>query len=213
MEKQGCYGFYEMPDRQRRLKMKIGLFGTDIPGLKRVAVMAFATVCFVAFQTSDADAATAREINVSVNATLKNFLKDVKGAKEYLNAAKGVLVFPNVYKAGFGIGGEYGEGALRIGGKTVDYYSTVAGSFGFQLGAQKKTLILVFMQNGALKNFRESNGWKAGVDGSVALVTVGIGGSIDTTNIKDPIVAFAFDQKGLMYNLTIEGSKFSKIKK
>ena len=193
--------------------MKIGLFGADKRGLKRVAVIALATLCFAAFQTSDADAATAREINVSVDATLKYFLKNVKGAKEYLNAAKGVLVFPNVYKAGFGIGGEYGEGALRIGGKTVDYYSTVAGSFGFQLGAQKKTLILVFMQKGALNSFRESNGWKAGVDGSVALVTVGIGGSIDTTNIKDPIVAFAFDQKGLMYNLTIEGCKFSKIKK
>jgi lipid-binding SYLF domain-containing protein len=202
-----------MPDKQRRLKMKIGLFGADKRGLKRVAVIALATLCFAAVQTSDADAATAREINVSVDATLKYFLKNVKGAKEYLNAAKGVLVFPNVYKAGFGIGGEYGEGALRIGGKTVDYYSTVAGSFGFQLGAQKKTLILVFMQKGALKSFRESSGWKAGVDGSVALVTVGIGGSIDTTNIKDPIVAFAFDQKGLMYNLTIEGSKFSKIKK
>ena len=193
--------------------MKLRLFGTGKRGLARVAVIAFAILCFVVFQTSDADAASAREINVSVDATLKNFLKNVKGAKEYLKAGKGVLVFPNVYKAGFGIGGEYGEGALRIGGKTVDYYSTVAGSFGFQLGAQKKTLILVFMQKGALNSFRESNGWKAGVDGSVALVTVGIGGSIDTTNIKDPIVAFAFDQKGLMYNLTIEGSKFSKIKK
>jgi lipid-binding SYLF domain-containing protein len=193
--------------------MKKGWVGIDNRSLKRVAVIALVTFCFAVFQTSDAEAATAREINVSVNATLNNFLKDVKGAKEYLNAAKGVLVFPNVYKAGFGIGGEYGEGALRIGGKTVDYYSTVAGSFGFQLGAQKKTLILVFMQNDALNSFRKSNGWKAGVDGSVALVTVGIGGSIDTTNIKDPIVAFAFDQKGLMYNLTIEGSKFSKIKK
>ncbi len=69
------------------------------------------------------------------------------------------------------------------------------------------------MQKEALKKFRESSGWKAGVDGSVALVTDGIGGSIDTTNIKDPIFAFAMDQKGLMYNLTIEGSKFSKIKK
>ena len=122
-------------------------------------------------------------------------------------------MFPSVYKAGFGFGGEYGEGALRIGGKTVEYFSTIAGSFGFQLGAQKKTLILVFTQKEALKSFRESNGWKAGVDGSVALVTVGIGGSIDTTNIKDPIVAFAFDQKGLMYNLTIEGSKYNKLKK
>jgi lipid-binding SYLF domain-containing protein len=165
------------------------------------------------FQSSESCAATAREINVSVDVTLKNFYNDVKGAKKYLKTAKGVLVFPSVYKAGFGFGGEYGEGALRMRGKTIEYYSTVAGSFGFQLGAQKKTLILVFTQKEALKSFRESNGWKAGVDGSVALVTVGIGGSIDTENIKDPIVAFAFDQKGLMYNLTIEGSKFTKIKK
>lgn len=193
--------------------MKIGWSRSQKRCLKRVAITAFAVLCLAIFQPCDAGAATAREINVSVDVTLKNFVKNVKGAKAYLKAAKGVLVFPNVYKAGFGLGGEYGEGALRIGGKTVDYYSTVAGSFGFQLGAQKKTLILVFMQSGALKNFRESNGWKAGVDGSVALVTVGIGGSIDTTNIKDPIVAFAFDQKGLMYNLTIEGSKFTKIKK
>lgn len=167
----------------------------------------------VTFNSSESYAATAREINVSVDVTLKNFYKNVKGAKEYLKSAKGVLVFPSVYKAGFGIGGEYGEGALRIHGKTIEYYSTVAGSFGFQLGAQKKTLILVFTKKKALRSFRESNGWKVGVDGSVALVTVGIGGSIDSTNIKDPIVAFSFDQKGLMYNLTLEGSKFSKIKK
>ena len=176
-------------------------------------VMTLMALCLIVFQSSESYAATAREINVSVDVTLKNFYNNVKGAKEYLKTAKGVLVFPSVYKAGFGLGGEYGEGALRIGGKTVEYFSTIAGSFGFQLGAQKKTLILVFTQKKALKSFRESNGWKAGVDGSVALVTVGIGGSIDTENIKDPIVAFAFDQKGLMYNLTIEGSKFSKIKK
>lgn len=177
------------------------------------SIITLMALYLIVFQSSESYAATAREINVSVDVTLKNFYKNVKGAKEYLKTAKGVLVFPSVYKAGFGIGGEYGEGALRIGGKTVEYYSTIAGSFGFQLGAQKKTLILVFTKKEALKNFRESNGWKAGVDGSVALVTVGIGGSIDSTNIKDPIVAFAFDQKGLMYNLTIEGSKFSKIKK
>ncbi|MBW2489543.1 MAG: hypothetical protein JRE65_00155 [Deltaproteobacteria bacterium] len=170
-------------------------------------------LCIIIFQLPESYAATAKEINVSVDVTLKNFYKNVKGAKEYLKTAKGVLVFPSVYKAGFGFGGEYGEGALRIGGKTVEYYSTIACSFGFQLGAQKKTLILVFTKKDALKSFRKSNGWKAGVDGSVALVTVGIGGSIDSTNIKDPIVAFAFDQKGLMYNLTIEGSKFSKIDK
>ncbi len=193
--------------------MKLRLGSISKRNLTLPAAIILMAVCFVVFQSTDSKAATAKEINVSVDATLKNFYQDVKGAKEYLKTSKAILVFPSVYKAGFGIGGEYGEGALRIGGKTVDYYSTVAGSFGFQLGAQKKTLILVFTQKKALKSFRESNGWKAGVDGSVALVTVGIGGSIDTTNIKDPIVAFAFDQKGLMYNLTIEGSKFSKIKK
>ena len=187
-------------------------------GIRERRLIIFSIIIFMAlysivFQSSESYAATAKEINVSVDVTLKNFYKNIKGAKEYLKSVKGVLVFPSVYKAGFGIGGEYGEGALRIGGKTIEYYSTVAGSFGFQLGAQKKTLILVFTKKDALKSFRESNGWKAGVDGSVALVTVGIGGSIDTTNIKDPIVAFAFDQKGLMYNLTIEGSKFSRIKK
>jgi lipid-binding SYLF domain-containing protein len=178
-----------------------------------LSIITLIALFFTLFQSSESYAATAKEINVSVDVTLNNFYKNVKGAKKYLKSAKGVLVFPSVYKAGFGIGGEYGEGALRIGGKTIEYYSTIAGSFGFQLGAQKKTLILVFTKKEALKKFRESSGWKAGVDGSVALVTVGIGGSIDTTNIKEPIVAFAFDQKGLMYNLTIEGSKFSKIKK
>jgi len=194
-------------------KMKFGRAGIGDKNLRIFTIITLMALCLMVFQSSESHAATAKEINVSVDVTLKNFFKDVKGAKAYLKTAKGVLVFPSVYKAGFGIGGEYGEGALRIRGKTIEYYSTVAGSFGFQLGAQKKTLILVFTQKEALKSFRESNGWKAGVDGSVALVTVGIGGAIDTTNIKDPIVAFAFDQKGLMYNLTIEGSKFSKIDK
>ena len=171
------------------------------------------TLILGAFFASAAHAATAKEIDVSVDVALERFNKEVKGAKEFLKSAKGVLVFPSVYKAGFVFGGEYGEGALRIGGKTVDYYSTIAGSWGLQIGGQKKTVILVFMQDEALKNFRASSGWKAGVDGSVALITVGAGEAIDTTNIKDPIVGFVLDQKGLMANLTFEGSKYTKLKK
>ena len=171
------------------------------------------TLILGAFFASAAHAATAKEIDVSVDVSLERFNKEVKGAKEFLKSAKGVLVFPSVYKAGFVIGGEYGEGALRIGGKTVDYYSTVAGSWGLQIGGQKKTVILVFMQDEALKKFRAASGWKAGVDGSVALITVGAGEAIDTTNIKDPIVGFVLDQKGLMANLTLEGSKYTKLKK
>lgn len=158
-------------------------------------------------------AATAREIDVSVDVALEKFEKEVKGAKEFLQSAKGVLVFPKVIKAGVGIGGEYGEGALRISGKTADYYNTASASIGFQLGAQAKSVILVFMQEEALKKFRNSSGWEVGVDGSVALIKLGAGGSIDTTKIKDPIVGFVFGQKGLMYNLTLEGSKFTKLNK
>jgi len=160
---------------------------------------------------SSAMAKSAKEIDISVDVALEQFEKDVKGGKEFLAGAKGVLVFPSVLKAGIGVGGEYGEGALRISGKTVDYYSTAAASIGFQLGAQSKRVILVFMQEDALKKFRGSSGWEAGVDGSVALVELGTGGSIDTTNIKDPIVGFVFGNKGLMYNLTLEGSKYTKI--
>ena len=102
---------------------------------------------------------------------------------------------------------------MRIGGKTVDYYNTMAASIGFQLGAQAKSIVMLFMENAALKEFRKSDGWKVGVDGSVALINLGMGDSLDTTNVKDPIVAFVFGQKDLMYNLTLEGSKFNKLKK
>ena len=193
--------------------MNFGFASIRKRNLTIVAVMALMTLCFMVFQAADAYAKTAKEIDVSVDVALENFHKQVKGGKDFLKSAKGVLVFPSVLKAGIGVGGEYGEGALRIGGKTVDYYNTAAASIGFQLGAQKKTIILVFMNQEALKKFRASSGWKAGVDGSVALITVGVDGSIDTTKIKDPIVGFVFGQKGLMYNLTLEGSKYTKLKK
>jgi lipid-binding SYLF domain-containing protein len=156
-------------------------------------------------------AATAKELDAKVDAALDRFYKEVKGAQDFLNKAQGVCVFAGVVKAGLGIGGEYGEGALRIGGKTVDYYSIGSGSIGLQFGAQKKDVIIVFLEAGALDKFRKSSGWKAGVDGSVVLVDLGAGKSIDTKNIKAPIVGFIVGQKGLMYNLTLEGSKISVI--
>ena len=142
---------------------------------------------------------------------LDRFQKEVFGAKDMLKKAKGVLVFPKVYKGGMGIGAEYGVGALRINGKTDSYYNTMAGSFGFQLGGQVKTIYMLFMEDSALKNFRSSDGWKAGVDGSVALISIGANGSVDTMKTDQPIIGFVLGQKGLMYNLTLEGSKFSKI--
>jgi lipid-binding SYLF domain-containing protein len=177
-------------------------------------ILAFA-VCLIfismGFLTTTSFAKTAKEINSEVNVALKLFSQHIKGGKEFLQAAKGVLVIPNIVKAGLGVGGEYGEGALRIGGKTVEYYSIAAGSVGLQIGAEKMNLILVFRQDEALKKFRTSSGWKAGVDASVAFVDVGAGKSLDTMNVKDPIVAFVFGQKGAMAGATIEGAKFTKL--
>jgi lipid-binding SYLF domain-containing protein len=175
----------------------------------RILVITFAFL----FLAQNLFAATAREIDVSVDVALEKFYKEVPGSQGFTKKAKAVLVFPSVIKAGIGLGAEYGEGAMRMGGKTVDYYNTMAASIGFQLGAQAKSIVMLFMENAALKEFRNSEGWKAGVDGSVALINLGMGDSLDTTNVKDPIVAFIFGQKGLMYNLTLEGSKFNKLKK
>ena len=158
-------------------------------------------------------AASATEIEIGVTETLKTFRTEVAGGGEFLKRAQGVLVFPKVIKAGFGIGGEYGEGALQINGKTVNYYSTAAASIGLQLGAQSKSVVVVFLTQEALTRFRNSKGWKAGVDGSVAVVEWGAGEDINTVDFEDPIVGFVFSNKGLMFNLTLEGSKFSKIEK
>jgi lipid-binding SYLF domain-containing protein len=158
-------------------------------------------------------AATAAELDASVGESLKLFAGQVDGAQEFLDQAAGYLVFPRVIKVGIGVGGETGEGALLVGGQTVGYYRTASGSIGFQLGAQAKSIVIAFMTQESLDKFRNSAGWKVGVDGSVALIDIGAGKAIDTTSINDPVVGFVFGSKGLMYNLTLEGSKITKIDK
>jgi lipid-binding SYLF domain-containing protein len=163
--------------------------------------------------TSSVFAASAAKIDSEANKALVAFREDVNGADVFLTQAAGYLVFPKVYKAGIGIGAETGEGVLRIGGQSVAYYRTSAGSFGLQLGAQAKSIVIAFMTKESLQKFQKSNGWKVGIDGSVALVDIGAGKTIDSHNIKDPVVGFIFGSKGLMYNLTLEGSKISKLDK
>jgi lipid-binding SYLF domain-containing protein len=160
---------------------------------------------------SVAGAASRQEIDAEVRQALKEFRQHTSAGHELSQKAAGMLVFPSVVKAGIGVGGEYGEGALLIGGKTVAYYNIASASIVFQLGAQARSMIVLFMTENALSKFRASEGWKAGVDGSVALATLGAGGSIDTETAKKPIIGFIFSNKGLMYNLTFEGSKITKI--
>ncbi|MBE0599112.1 MAG: hypothetical protein IH614_17845 [Desulfuromonadales bacterium] len=158
-------------------------------------------------------AATAKEIDVSVGVALDRFFQEVEGARELTGQAKGLLVMPGVIKAGLVVGGQYGEGALLIDGKTVDYYNLIAGSYGLQVGAQKTDIIIAFMTDAALEQFRISQGWEAGVDGNIALVDTGMGRRVDTTTLRDPVVGFVFGVKGLMADLSLKGAKFTRTDK
>jgi lipid-binding SYLF domain-containing protein len=158
-----------------------------------------------------ASAKTPAEIDAGVEGALSHFRGAVAGADALLRDAQAVLVFPSVVQAGFGLGGEFGEGALREHGQDTAYYSLGQGSFGFQLGAQVKDIIIVFLQREALESFRAANGWTVGVDGSVVLINLGANASVNTTTYNAPVVAFVVGQTGLMYNLSLQGTKISRI--
>ncbi len=186
-----------------------------IPALKSskaVCFMIFTVFLFVGF-ADQSFGGTAKEIDASADAAMDRFYKNVKDAKEVVQRSKGMLVMPSVKKGALIVGGEYGQGALRIGGKTIGYYSMTSGSVGFQIGGQAKDVIFAFMSSEALKKFRDSKGWEAGVDGNVALVTLGAGESAVTAMGKEPIVAFVFDVKGLMADISLRGAKFNKLDK
>ena len=153
-----------------------------------------------------------QEIDANVNATLSRLSSTIPGSSELVNKARGVLVFPSVLAAGLGIGGEYGEGALRVNGQNVDYYSTASASFGLQIGAQSKAVVFLFMTQEALDKFQNSKGWTAGVDASVAVIKAGVNGDIDLNTVTQPVNVFVMTNKGLMANLTVEGTKVTKLK-
>jgi lipid-binding SYLF domain-containing protein len=152
-----------------------------------------------------------QSINASVDGTMSRLYATVPGARELVGKARGVLVFPSVLQAGFIVGGQYGEGALRVGGSTVGYYSTVSGSFGLQAGAQSKAVIFLFMTQDALDKFRNSEGWSVGGDASVALVKMGANGAIDTTTATAPVEVFVLTNAGLMGDLSLQGTKVSRL--
>lgn len=156
---------------------------------------------------------TAAEIDAKVDAALERLKRQVRGSDAVLARAHGVLVFAEVLKAGLMIAGEGGEGAMRVGGKTTGYYSIFSGSVGLQAGAQKRDIIMIFLEEGALKRFQDSKGWKAGVDGTVTLIDTGATGTIDSATLQKPIVAFIVGQKGLMAGVSLDGSKISKIER
>jgi lipid-binding SYLF domain-containing protein len=152
------------------------------------------------------EAASAAQINCAAKEMLQ-----ISGVRALGIKAAGFLLFPSVVKAGFGVGGEYGEGLLLIHGRPAGYYNLISASFGFQIGAQERSVVIMFMTNEALANFMRRAGWKVGIDASVTIINADIGGSIYTDRITSPVIGFILDPKGLMYNLTLEGSTINRI--
>ena len=181
------------------------LIVSRFPILFRFVLAFFALLPFGA-----AHAAKASEIDAGVDAAVAEFRKGVEGADEYLKAAKALLVVPQVQKVGLIVGGQWGEGALRIQGKTVDYYKMEAASVGFQAGYQKANYVFIFLTDDALDKFRASEGWTAGADTGVTLMDKNIGVSVDTLKAKSSVVAFIFGEEGLMGGYSLKGEKFSK---
>ena len=132
-------------------------------------------------------------------------------ARDLAKDAKGVAIFPGIIKGGLIVGGETGDGVLRVGGDTEAYYNVSSASIGLQAGGQSYSQVLMFLTDEALTGFRDSSGWEAGVDGTVAVIESGASGEVDTSNISDPVVAFVFGEEGLMAGVTIEGSKFTRL--
>lgn len=184
--------------------------------LKTAALLTIAGLtlsgCTTTTSSGKADAGAIRtDVDQGVDSTLNRLYAEVKGSRELVTKANGVLVFPRVIAAGLVVGAEYGRGALRSKGANEGYYSISSVSVGLQAGAQSKAVVMLFMTQEALDKFRNSKGWTAGVDASVAILKVGANGEIDTTTATGPVQALVLTNAGLMANLTLEGTKITKL--
>lgn len=182
-----------------------------------VAAVALCSIAFVGCTTTRPDdrasATSSRSsIDAQVDATLSKLYDTVAGSRELVGKSRGVLVFPSVVGASLVVGAEYGRGALRVGGRTQGYYSTTAGSIGFQAGAQSKAVIYLFTTQEALDKFRNSSGWTAGVDATVAVATIGANGNIDTNTMRQPVVGFVLTNVGLEAGVSVQGAKISPVR-
>jgi lipid-binding SYLF domain-containing protein len=156
-------------------------------------------------------AAKRREIDSGADETLTRLYANAKGSKELAGRAQGILIFPRVLSGGLVVGGEYGDGVLRSGGRAPSYYRLVGGSFGWQIGAQSQAVVLMFLTQEALERFRNSNGWTIGADATVSIARVGASGDIDSNTVRQAIVGFALTNVGLYAGIKLDGSKITRL--
>ncbi len=165
----------------------------------------------IAVSSDPVSAKSAAELDAETNQALETLYGQSSAAKELGAKASGILVFPSITKGGLIVGGEYGEGVLRVGGKSQGYYSSASGSIGLQIGLSTRSLVIMFMTEEALKDFTSADGWEAGVNAEVIVVETGTTGSLDTTTAQSPVIGFNFGEEGLMAGVSIEGTKVTEI--
>lgn len=179
--------------------------------MARMIAALLSLVLAASLGSGPAQAADAAEIDARADLALDRLLAGSEAARALSARAVAVMIFPDVVKAGFGFGGQYGEGALRRDGVTVGYFSIASASFGFQIGAQAYSQVLFFMTEDALATLDRTRGFELGADASVAVINAGASLDVTTTTLQDPIVAFVTGQRGLMAGISLEGSKISRI--
>jgi lipid-binding SYLF domain-containing protein len=160
-----------------------------------------------------AHAESRAELERASRTALEQLVKTVPAARTLSEKAIAVLVFPSITKAGFLVGGQFGEGVLWRNGKATAFYNTTGASFGLQAGAQTYGYAMFFMKESALGELNKADGFEVGVGPSVVVVDQGVGVSHTTMNMQDDIYAFVFGQKGLMAGVGIQGNKITKINK
>ena len=177
-----------------------------------LVVLAVAGCTTTGLHDSGSSVARREDVDAGVEQTLSRLNAAAPAARQLVDRAAGVLVFPSVLSISFVVGAQHGDGALRVHGKTVGYYDTTGGSLGFQAGAQSKAVVVLFMTRDSLTKFLDAKGWTAGVDATVAVAEIGANGSIDTNTAQQPVVGFVLNNAGLMAGVSLEGAKISKKK-
>ena len=135
---------------------------------------------------------------------LKKF-KRTRRLKPYFKEAAGFAVFPNIAKAGLGIGGARGNGEVFEDGKVIGSTTVTQLSFGFQLGGQAFSQIIFFQNKRDIDRFTDGN-FEFGASASAALITEGANASVDYNN---GVAVMTFSKGGLMYEASIGGQKFT----
>jgi lipid-binding SYLF domain-containing protein len=196
----------------QRRNFMLGAMATTVTA---VAALAGCSTTTKSGESAATDKSKRQSIDASVDGTISRLFSTVQGSQELVSKAQGILVFPSILQAGFIVGGQYGEGALRVGGHTsthtVGYYSTASGSFGLTAGAQSKAMIILFMTAESLADFRNSKGWTVAGDASVALVKVGANGAIDNRSISAPVEIIVMTNSGLMADVSLAGTKVTPL--